>query len=63
MDQQPTLLREREVCRLLGCSPSSLWRRVNDGTLPKPVKIGHLSRFVAAEISEAIDVAKEQRGQ
>lgn len=55
------LLREREVCLALGCSSSSLWRRVNDGTLPAPIKIGHMSRFVASEIEDAIEAAKQLR--
>jgi predicted DNA-binding transcriptional regulator AlpA len=61
MQQQELLLREKEACTILGCSPATLWRRVRDGTLPKPVKIGHMSRFVASEIFEAIQAAKEER--
>jgi excisionase family DNA binding protein len=56
-----SLLRDREACKLLGCSRATLWRRVQDGTLPAPIKIGHMSRFVASEILEAIERAKLDR--
>lgn len=61
MSLEYSLLRDREACKILGCSRSTLWRRVQDGTLPSPVKIGNISRFVASEIFEAIELAKEQR--
>ena len=61
MSPEHTLLRDREAAQLLGVSRSSLWRRVKDGTFPKPVKIGQMSRFVASEIFEAIERAKAER--
>lgn len=61
MSYQDSLLRDREACELLGCSRATLWRRVKDGSLPPPVKIGGLSRFVASEYVEVIEKAKDQR--
>jgi len=34
---------------------------VNDGTLPKPIKLGHLSRFIASEIQIALEELAQQR--
>lgn len=28
------------VCALFGCSPATVWRRVRDGVLPSPHKLG-----------------------
>ena len=61
MLSESSLLRDREACELLGCSRATLWRRVKDGSLPPPVKIGGLSRFVASEYIEVIEKAKDLR--
>lgn len=61
MSLEHSLLRDKEACKTLGCSRATLWRRVQDGTLPRPIKIGHMSRFIASEIFEAIEKAKNQR--
>lgn len=55
------LLRKWEVCDLLRISPASLYRRVADGTLPKPVKLGGLSRWPQSEIVAAVQAAGEIR--
>lgn len=57
------LLKDQEVGSLIGCSRSTVWRRVADGTLPRPVKIGHMSRFVAKEIYEVIEASRLERNQ
>ena len=61
MTTQNNLLRDKEACELLGCSRATLWRRAQDGTLPRPIKIGGMSRFVASEVFDAIEKAKTQR--
>ena len=61
MSLEHSLLRDREAATLLGISRSTLWRRVKDGTFPKPVKIGHVSRFVASELLETVELAKAER--
>lgn len=50
-----------EVMQHLNLTKSSLYRRVNDGTLPAPLKLGHLSRFKASEIEEALEALADQR--
>jgi len=61
MSLEHSLLRDRDVCALLGCSRATMWRRVKDGTLPQPVRLGGISRFVAAEIHAVIEQAIADR--
>jgi excisionase family DNA binding protein len=39
------LLTAEDLAELLGVSLRSIWRRINDGTVPKPVRIGRLVRW------------------
>ena len=55
------LLRDREVASLLCCSKATVWRRVADGTLPAPIKLGGTTRWVKSEVLAVIDVAKTER--
>ena len=55
------LLTDKEVGDLLGMCRTSVWNRVKDGTLPKPIKLGRLSRFSQSDIFGFIDAAKQQR--
>ena len=55
------LISDVETARLLGCSRATVWRRVADGTLPKPIKIGGLSRFVLSEINATVESAMAAR--
>lgn len=55
------LLTAREAAPLLGISIPTFWRRVADGTVPKPVKLGALSRWPQSEIVEVIERAKARR--
>ena len=56
------LLTDREGASLLSVSIPTFWRRVSDGTVPKPVKIGALSRWPQSEIMAVIERAKVARG-
>lgn len=40
-----TYLTINQLAELLGIGRSSIYRRIEDGTLPKPIKLGKLSRF------------------
>lgn len=55
------LLTAREAAPLLGISVPTFWRRVADGTVPKPIKLGALSRWPRSEILEVIERAKNAR--
>jgi predicted DNA-binding transcriptional regulator AlpA len=55
------LLRVREGAAFLQISVPTFWRRVADGTIPKPVKLGGLSRWPQSEIIAVIEDAKARR--
>lgn len=40
----------REVSRITGLSKSALWRRINSGDFPHPVKLGTVSRWERGEV-------------
>ncbi len=55
------LLTVRESAAYLQISVPTFWRRVADGTIPKPVKLGGLSRWPQSEILAVIEDAKARR--
>lgn len=55
------LVSDREAARLLGVSRSTWWRRVADGTMPPPLKIGGVTRWRADEIAAAIQALTAER--
>ena len=55
------LLTARTAAPILGVSVPTFWRRVADGTVPKPIKMGALSRWPQSEILAVIDKAKAAR--
>ncbi len=55
------LLKDREGAAMLGVSVPTFWRRVADGTIPKPIKLGALSRWPQSEILAVIERAKAAR--
>ena len=55
------LLTDKEVAQILKASIATVWRRVSDGTLPKPIKIGNLSRFLQSDVLGLIETAKTRR--
>lgn len=45
-----------------GLKKSSIYKRIQEGTFPKPIKLGHASRWQAGEISKWIsDKIEAQR--
>ncbi len=56
-----TLLTAKEGARLLTISEPTFWRHVGNGKLPKPIKLGHLSRWPRSELLEVIERAKSAR--
>ena len=57
------LLTVRECAAYLQISVPTFWRRVADGTIPRPVKLGGLSRWPQSEIASVIEHAKAQRDE
>ncbi len=55
------LLNFREAAHRLGISNATFFRRVADGTIPKPVKLGWISRWPTSEIDAVIEAAKARR--
>lgn len=55
------LLTAKEGAAILQISVPTFWRRVADGTVPRPVKLGGLSRWPKSEILAVIDAAKAAR--
>lgn len=55
------LLAVTESAAMLGISVPTFWRRVADGTVTKPVKLGGLSRWPRSEILDVIEKAKAAR--
>ncbi len=55
------LLKVGEAAEVLAISIPSFWRRVADGSIPKPIKFGKSSRWLHSEIQEVIEDAKARR--
>lgn len=58
---QIKMLTVRQASGILGISVATFWRRVADKTIPKPVKLGHSSRWPQCEILDVIETAKAAR--
>jgi predicted DNA-binding transcriptional regulator AlpA len=56
------LLIAREGAAILQISVPTFWRHVANGIVPKPVKLGGLSRWPKSEILDVIEKAKAARG-
>lgn len=56
------LLKATEVAKLLNISVTSIYRRMADGTIPHPIKLGQLSRWSKAEILHAVEAARKRAG-
>ncbi|HBO44981.1 MAG TPA: hypothetical protein DD670_13840 [Planctomycetaceae bacterium] len=48
--EKPELIDTKEVARMLGLSPRTVWRFNDAGRLPKPVKLGTLVRWPRKQI-------------
>jgi predicted DNA-binding transcriptional regulator AlpA len=55
------LLNDREVAERLGVSKATVWRHAAAGLLPRPVKLGHSSRWPESDLVEAVQRLKAQR--
>lgn len=55
------LLKAKEVAAALNISVASLYRRMADGTVSKPLKLGGTSRWPKSDILAVIEAAKSRR--
>lgn len=55
------LLTAKEAAEILQCSIPTFWRWRANGRVPKPVKLGALSRWPQSEILAIIEAAKAAR--
>nr|WP_250809319.1 helix-turn-helix domain-containing protein [Neorhizobium tomejilense] len=55
------LLTKKEAAAILNVSIPTFYRRVADGIVPKPIKIGTLSKWPQSEILSVIESAKAAR--
>ena len=58
---QERLLTVRETASLLGCSVATVWRKASGAELPKPIRIGGMTRWSQGEIVAFIEDAKASR--
>ena len=55
------LMSADELARLLGCSATHIWQMHSGGKLPKPVKIGRLTRCREAGVGAWIEAEAPSR--
>lgn len=60
-DEPAILLSDNAASALLGISRATFWRRVKDGTLPEPIRIGGATRWRRDELLAALDRAAAER--
>ena len=51
------------VAKFLAIDERTVWRRVADGTLPKPVKVGRAARWFASDIASFQQRLRDVRGE
>jgi predicted DNA-binding transcriptional regulator AlpA len=62
MQSDLELLDRRAVCSLFGgIHPATLYRHVRSGTVPRPVKVGALSRWLRSEVEASLQRMVEGR--
>lgn len=59
--QADPLLTDKEAGKYLGVSRATVWNHVKKGILPKPLKIGGITRFPLSDLLSVIEDAKQKR--
>ena len=54
-DPQTLLIDTREVARLLGLGPRTVWGMANSGRMPRPIKIGRTVRWNYEALRKWVD--------
>lgn len=62
-DEPSILLSDNAAAAMLGISRATFWRRVTDGSLPKPIKLGGATRWHRNELLAVVDAALAKRDQ
>lgn len=57
----PRMLRLEHAARYVAVSPSTFLRLINEGQLPKPVKVGGVVAWDRLELDSAVEDWKTQR--
>jgi predicted DNA-binding transcriptional regulator AlpA len=57
------LLNAKEAAAILQCSIPTFWRWAAEGKVPKPIKLGAMSKWPQSEILQVIETAKAARNQ
>ena len=52
-------VKEPVVCGLLDCSPATVWRRVKDGGLPQPTRLGRMTFWNVGQLRKALASLQE----
>lgn len=60
-DELAILLSDHAAAAMLGISRATFWRRVNDGSLPKPIKLGAATRWHRSELLAVVNAALARR--
>ena len=50
MSAQLQLIPQRDVAALIGVRRETIWKWSRDGSFPKPIRIGRLTRFRQVEV-------------
>lgn len=53
------LIPASEACKLLSMGKSTFWREVGKGSLPRPIKLGGITRWRVADLERFVDSANE----
>ena len=55
------LVNDTEAAAIIGVSKATWWRRVADGTMPQPIRIGSITRWKLSEIAAVIEKLANER--
>lgn len=61
LDGERRLFSAREVAALFQCGSTTVWRWTKEGKIPKPIRIGGLTRWKLDELEACIAMAEAQR--
>ena len=59
MSHDHVLLTVKDVSSILNISTTTIWRHVQSGSFPKPLKIGRLTRWRRSDIDQLIETAPQ----